>query len=217
MPSAFTFRSGSITECGASSVTPLPKGRPSSGRSTPYPTRGFRLTSGSGSAKAPQPNVPVSVHGETTNEARTERALVLVVEDNRGDVLLVKEALAEYQVDAEVLVTLDGEQAINLIQKLNADPHARFPRVVLLDLNLPKRNGHEVLSFLRGSSKFAALHVIVFSSSNAATDREAALREGANEYICKPSSLSAFLEIGRIIGKALGQGGNTSIEPQETS
>ena len=130
-----------------------------------------------------------------------------MVEDNQGDVLLVKEALREHNVNVPLVVSPDGDQAVRLIDKLDANPESPCPSVVVLDLNLPRRNGHEVLTRLRRSIRCSGVHVIVFSSSNAIRDRSAAMREGATEYFAKPSSLDSFLDIGRMIANALEKSG----------
>jgi two-component system, chemotaxis family, response regulator Rcp1 len=136
-----------------------------------------------------------------TSERR--RASVIVVEDNATDVFMIREAIAAQQLDVELEVYQDGEAAISLIERLEeqeAEPH---PRLILLDLNLPRRNGLEVLARLRSSPTCAEIPVIVMTSSAAASDRAGSEALGAVAYFQKPSEYVAFLEIGNIIESQL--------------
>ena len=115
---------------------------------------------------------------------------ILLAEDNPADVYLIEEALRENGVEFEMIVAEDGEQALTML----ADP-ARQLDVVLLDLNMPKRGGSEVLQKLQGSH----LPVIVLTSSDSPADKMQALRLGATHYIRKPTGLDEFLAIGATI------------------
>lgn len=117
---------------------------------------------------------------------------ILLAEDNPADVYLIEEALREHGVDFEMLVARDGEQAIAFI----SDPSCHLD-IVLLDLNMPKRGGSEVLEKLQGKS----VPVIVLTSSDSPVDKMEALRLGAAQYIRKPTGLDEFLAIGGTIKK----------------
>lgn len=118
---------------------------------------------------------------------------ILLAEDNPADVYLIEEALREHQVDFHITVAEDGEMAISMLSDGNLKPD-----IVLLDLNMPKRSGGEVLDALRKSSG-PEIPVIVLTSSDSPSDREEALRLGATCYIRKPTGLDEFLEIGATI------------------
>jgi len=124
---------------------------------------------------------------------------VVLIEDNQTDVFLVKQAIAAHHLDINLQVMEDGEQAIRFIAGLDADPSAQCPRLFLLDLNLPRISGLEVLSGLRHSKRCASLPVLVMTSSDAQTDRAQSAALGATGYFSKPSGYQEFLTIGEVI------------------
>lgn len=121
---------------------------------------------------------------------------ILLAEDNPADVYLIEEALRENGVEFEMVVAEDGEQAMTML----ADPERQLD-VVLLDLNMPKRGGSEVLQRLQGSQ----VPVIVLTSSDSPADKMQALRLGATHYIRKPTGLDDFLAIGATIKQIVAQ------------
>jgi CheY-like chemotaxis protein len=129
--------------------------------------------------------------------------LVLLVEDNAADANLVEEALAEAQLDYALYVLSDGSKAIDFIDRMDADAGHPCPYVVLLDLNLPRVSGEDVLRRLQRSPCRHGIKVLVISSSGAPADRERALALGANGYFRKPSNLDQFLELGPIVCELL--------------
>ena len=122
----------------------------------------------------------------------------MLIEDNRADVFLMREALEVAEIAASVHVMNDGETAMTYIDKLNADDSGRCPALVLLDLNLPKISGIEVLEYLRRSRKCKHSLVVVVSSSDSIKDRAEAASMGADAYFRKPSGYEAYLRIGEI-------------------
>ena len=122
---------------------------------------------------------------------------ILIVEDNRGDVLLVEVALREAGVHFELIHMADGEKAVEYVRKLTNGNGAPVLDLVLLDLNLPKRDGWEVLEELRSVPLKHPVPVIILSSSNAPNDMDRAERLGVLKYIRKPSTLDEFLAIGQ--------------------
>jgi|SRR6185369_11892711 DNA-binding response OmpR family regulator len=124
------------------------------------------------------------------------KAQLLLIEDNPADVELVEEALAEAALDYGLSVVRDGRQAIDFIEYLEAEAGYGCPDLVLLDLNLPKVSGEEVLNRMRASRKCRAAKVLVISSSDTPSDKERMMKLGANEYFHKPSSLKQFMELG---------------------
>jgi CheY-like chemotaxis protein len=126
---------------------------------------------------------------------------ILLAEDNPGDVLLLREALAHSAVSCDLMVADDGQKAITLLQTV-ADTGPR-PNLIILDVNLPKHNGGEVLAHIRGNATFAEVPVLMLTSSASPADQATASRLGANLYIQKPSDLDAFLGLGRVIAGIL--------------
>jgi two-component system, chemotaxis family, response regulator Rcp1 len=123
---------------------------------------------------------------------------LLVAEDNLPDALLVQEAIRAENLPMEMHIATDGEAAINFITRAERDPEAPRPQCLLLDLNLPRANGFEVLERLRASEKFKAIPVIVMSSSDSAADRSRAAELGAR-YFRKTPSYDEFLKLGSIL------------------
>jgi Response regulators consisting of a CheY-like receiver domain and a winged-helix DNA-binding domain len=126
-------------------------------------------------------------------------ARILMAEDNRADVTLVREALKVHQLACELQVVEDGELALRFFEALDADANLSCPDLLLLDLNLPKVNGEEVLSHLRVSRRCAQMPVIVITSSDSDKDRDMAHRMGAARYFRKPSDLAEFMRLGAVI------------------
>jgi CheY-like chemotaxis protein len=127
---------------------------------------------------------------------RSEKPNVLLVEDNPADINLVEEALEEARLDCRLHVMRDGMRAIEFLERLDAEPDHPPPDVVLLDLNLPKINGEEVLKRVRMSPKCVDVKVLIISSSNVPADRERMMSLGASDYFRKPSDLAQFMLLG---------------------
>jgi two-component system, chemotaxis family, response regulator Rcp1 len=124
---------------------------------------------------------------------------ILIVEDNEGDVLLVKEALRETGIEFHLKHLADGEQALIYFNSRVRNSDSTAPDLVLLDLNLPKRDGWEVLQVLRRSPDLNRTPVVILSSSNAPEDLRRAASVDSLIYIRKPSNLDDFLAIGKRI------------------
>jgi chemotaxis family two-component system response regulator Rcp1 len=135
---------------------------------------------------------------------------ILLVEDNAADVHLVRESLALHKVGNELTVLKDGAKAIHYIEAIDRSDVA-CPKLVVLDLNLPKTSGRDVLKRIRQSPRCAQIPVVILSSSGAHKDREDARILGATQYIKKSSDLSKFMEIGAVL-KALLETGQGSSE-----
>ncbi|HET8948918.1 MAG TPA: response regulator [Solirubrobacteraceae bacterium] len=132
-------------------------------------------------------------------------ARVLLVEDNEADVRLTREALREAVEDVRLSAVGDGEQAMRYLRREGGFADAPRPDLVLLDLNLPRKNGLEVLDEMQADRSLASIPVIVLTSSAARQDVEACYAHGANAFVVKPLELDAFMDlIGAIRGFWLG-------------
>ncbi len=132
----------------------------------------------------------------TTLMGATPRPVeILLVEDNPGDVRLTIEALKSNEVSSRVTVAEDGSKAIRYLHREENGKDAPRPDLVLLDLNLPKRNGHEVLKEIKEDPDLMRIPVIILTSSEARTDIVESYSHHANCYITKPADLSQFLEV----------------------
>lgn len=119
------------------------------------------------------------------------------MEDNKADVFLVEEAIAFHEIHAVLQVITDGEEAIRRVEESNKE--APSPDLFILDLNLPKRSGHEILAAVRRSPEYAHIPVLIMTSSNSQKDREETTRLGSSGYFRKPTGFDEFLEIGAVI------------------
>ena len=128
-------------------------------------------------------------------------ARVLLVEDNEADVRLTREALREAGERVRLSAVGDGDQALAYLRRQEGFAEAPRPDLVLLDLNLPRKNGLEVLDEMRADEALVCIPVIVLTSSAARQDVEAAYSRGANAFVTKPQDLDAFMHlIGTIRG-----------------
>jgi CheY-like chemotaxis protein len=117
---------------------------------------------------------------------------ILLVEDNPADVRLIIEGLKSTQVEHHLHTTLDGVQAVNFIRRQSPYELAPRPDLVLLDLNLPRMSGHEVLANIKMDPRYRRIPVIVLTSSKDSRDVEKVYDLNANSYIQKPTDLGMF-------------------------
>lgn len=124
---------------------------------------------------------------------------MLVIEDNESDVFLIQEAIENANFPVAVHVVNDGEQAVRFFDLADKDITMPCPALVILDINLPKKQGGEVLKYMRQSSRSANALVVVVSTSETARDREQMEKLGANRYFRKPSGYDQFMQLGEIV------------------
>lgn len=123
------------------------------------------------------------------------RAEVLLVEDNEADAYVASMAFARGKLGANVNVVIDGDEAVEFLRGKGRWIGAPKPNIVLLDLNLPRRNGREVLAEMRADPALRRIPVIILSSSSADADVFDTYDLGANAYIAKPSDFEALVSI----------------------
>jgi two-component system, chemotaxis family, response regulator Rcp1 len=119
---------------------------------------------------------------------------LLLVEDNPSDILLIKEGLRTWKAPYELTVIEDGAEAVALAESLGGPTPNTLPDLILLDLNLPKKSGWDVLDALKSSEETKSIPIIILTSSNAGSDVQKAYRNCANCYLSKPIDLDEFLE-----------------------
>ena len=119
---------------------------------------------------------------------------VLLVEDDPGDVLMTREAFELSPVPSTLHVVGDGEQAMRFLRRTSEFTGAPRPRLILLDLNLPRRNGLEVLAELKADHDLLTIPVVILTTSQAEADILASYQSHANAYITKPVSFDGFTE-----------------------
>jgi two-component system, chemotaxis family, response regulator Rcp1 len=123
---------------------------------------------------------------------------ILLVEDSPGDVRLVREALKETSITVQLAVARDGVEAMNYLREAEMGV-APSPDLILLDLNLPRKNGREVLVEVKGSTEWRQIPVLVMTSSRSDDDIQQAYTLNANSYIAKPDDLQGYIDVVRTI------------------
>ncbi|HEY9557380.1 MAG TPA: response regulator [Acidimicrobiales bacterium] len=124
---------------------------------------------------------------------------VLLVEDDPGDVLITREALAESKVTNELHVVTNGEDALRFLRREGPFEDAPRPGLILLDLNLPRVDGREVLAVVKADADLRRIPVVVLTTSQAEEDILRTYDLHANAYVSKPVDFDAFLEVIRQI------------------
>lgn len=117
---------------------------------------------------------------------------ILLVEDNEGDILLTVEALEEGRIANVISVARDGQEAIDKLEE--SFQNGQLPDLVLLDINLPKLNGHEVLEQLKQNEHFKHVPVIILSTSSSEMDILKSYKNHANCFITKPVEIDEFVK-----------------------
>ena len=120
---------------------------------------------------------------------------ILLIEDNPGDVRLAQEAFKEGNINVQLDVVMDGLEAIKFLRKMDKYESATTPDLVLLDLNLPKKDGREVLSDIKADPQLRSIPVVILTTSNAEQDILNSYNLHVNCYINKPVDFDRFFDI----------------------
>jgi CheY-like chemotaxis protein len=129
---------------------------------------------------------------------------ILLAEDNPADVYLIRTALEEHGVGLTVQVAADGREVLQILYQQEVLDESQL-NLIILDLNLPRHDGIEILQRLRGSERLAGIPVVVLTSSDSPRDRVVASELGATRFLRKPSNLEDFLSLGAVFKEVLGQ------------
>jgi len=125
--------------------------------------------------------------------------VILLVEDNPGDVLLTKTALEQNKLDNQLHVVVDGEEAMAFLRREGDYADAPQPDLVLLDLNLPRKDGREVLAEIKTDPELSTIPVVVMTSSADEEDILRSYSNHANGYVTKPIDLEQFVRVVKCI------------------
>jgi two-component system, chemotaxis family, response regulator Rcp1 len=128
-----------------------------------------------------------------------KRIDILLVEDNPADVLLTREALSEARLPSRTHVAEDGVEALDYLRKQGKFAGAPRPDLILLDLNLPRKNGHELLAQIKADDALKAIPVVVLTTSRAPEDIARSYNLHANCYVTKPMQFDTFVAAVRSI------------------
>jgi chemotaxis family two-component system response regulator Rcp1 len=130
-------------------------------------------------------------------------ARILVIEDNRSDVFLLDRALKKQDFRFELVHLLNGNEALAFIRRQGDYAGAAIPDLILVDLNLAKYTGEDILREIRSAPHLGCVPVCVWSSSKSRGDQSLLKDLGVSQFITKPSGLDQFMEIGKIIKDVL--------------
>jgi two-component system response regulator len=136
--------------------------------------------------------------GSRTARAMNENHAILLVEDNPADIQITKRALRDSRMPVELIVVRDGQEAVDYLFRQGnhaASAGWRKPDLILLDLNLPRLTGREVLERVRADESLRLVPVVVLSTSSRQEDIEELYATGANTYIAKPQDFGRFVEV----------------------
>ena len=124
---------------------------------------------------------------------------ILLVEDNPGDIRLTKEALKEWRISNNLHVVTDGVNAMDFLYKRGSFVNAPTPDIILLDLNMPRKNGFEVLKEIKGDDILNVIPVIILTTSQAEKEILLTYQLHANCFVAKPVEFESFFEAMRTI------------------
>lgn len=130
---------------------------------------------------------------------------ILVVDDDPGDVLMIEEALEDSDVDKVIDVVNDGQEAMEFLRREGRHAEARRPDVILLDLNMPRMDGRQVLGEVKQDEDLRTIPIVVLTTSNADTDIVGSYTLQANAYVTKPIDLDDFNDVVRRIDEFFGR------------
>lgn len=127
------------------------------------------------------------------NKASEVPVDILVIEDNPGDVRLIVETFKVSKIPHNLVVATDGEEALQILK--NQCKESKHPKLIILDLNLPKKSGKEVLNEIKTDNILKHIPVIIFTTSNESEDIKQCYHNHANAYINKPIDLDKFVDV----------------------
>ena len=126
---------------------------------------------------------------------------VLLVEDDPGDVLMTREAFTEHRLRNQLNVVSDGDEALSYLRQEGAYRDAPRPDLILLDLNMPRKDGREALKEIKSDPRFRTIPVLAMTTSNAKEDIQYTYGLGVNSFIRKPVGFNRFVDVVRVIDK----------------
>jgi len=130
---------------------------------------------------------------------------ILVVDDDPGDVLMIEEALVDSDVEKVIDVVNDGQEAMKFLRREGRHRDARRPDVILLDLNMPRMDGRQVLGAVKQDVDLRTIPIVVLTTSNADTDIVGSYTLQANAYVTKPIDLDDFNDVVHRIDEFFGR------------
>jgi len=136
---------------------------------------------------------------ETKDEKQPFRPHIFIAEDNDADVLIIREILEQQGLKFNLTVARDGQQAFRIIENIDREPRLSVFDIALIDINLPRHTGHEVLACLRQSVRLRHTPALIVSSSESQKDVAQARQLGATAYFRKPAELDEYMKLGPLV------------------
>lgn len=131
----------------------------------------------------------------STTERDTLRASILIAEDDPDDQLMLQDAFSEAAPHCQLHFVSNGVELMHYLARAEQNPGTHLPDLLLLDLNMPLKDGRQALQELRANPTFTPLPVVILTTSNSDEDRSACIAGGANGYLVKPPSYKELLNI----------------------
>jgi len=128
-----------------------------------------------------------------------KEVIILLVEDNEGDIVLTVEALREAKIHNKVIVVRDGEEALSYLYREGKYADAEMPDIIFLDINLPRIDGKEVLTKIKNDDRLKFIPVVILTTSDSENDIMESYSNHANCYITKPVDFNKFLQVVNMI------------------
>jgi CheY-like chemotaxis protein len=157
--------------------------------------------------------VQAKMGGRVKAPAETRPFNILVIEDNGSDVFLLERALNRQQLNFQLTHLRDGGEALAFVRQEGTYAKSPRPDLILVDLNLPKVDGEEIIRQIRGAKHLDGVPACVWTSSESVLDRASLSRLGASQFIFKPSGLEQFMLIGKTLKDLLSLGGRRAPTP----
>jgi CheY-like chemotaxis protein len=135
---------------------------------------------------------------------KSQPTVILMAEDDADDRLLVRDALAECACEADLRFVENGEELLDYLTrrgKFEGPSHAPRPRLIILDLNMPRKDGRDALREIKSNEALRAIPVVVLTTSGADTDIDAIYQLGANSFISKPVQFEQLVNLMRLLGQ----------------
>lgn len=120
---------------------------------------------------------------------------ILLVEDNEGDIVLIKEALSEGGFQHKLSIVRDGEDAVQFLRREGRFASESIPDLIVMDINLPRLNGMELLKYIKQHVSFRSIPVVILTTSSSSRDILEAYQQYVNSYIIKPGNLQAYIGV----------------------
>ena len=130
----------------------------------------------------------------------SEPISILMAEDDIEDQMLIREALVESDISHNLIIVNDGEELVDYLNQRGEYSNACLPSIVLLDLNMPRKNGHEALEEIKANPSLRRIPIIVLTTSDSEEDIKSTYDMGISSYICKPVTFKKLVDLVNTLG-----------------